>query len=352
MRGGRRSRVPQPEGIPCSLTVLYPGNMDIWTDDAVNALLPDDAVWLERDFPDANMLLLGGELPTVVDTGFVAHADATVALAAEHLPRVTQVANTHWHSDHVGGNARLQRAGAEILGSRGDADALTRADPDCCVAEYLDQPVPRYTVDRCVGDGDRVLLGDSEWTVLEVPGHTAGHLAYWNPEDRVLVAGDTFSSYDIGWVNVMLDGPGMLDTAAASLTRLQEYDARIILPGHGPAVTDPETATAAAVRRIGKQRENLGMAVNYGAKRILSFALMLRGGMRVGDLDDYLMRRRWVRDAAALLDQSAGSFVRELVDPMIAGGALTVSAGTVRASTPAAPVDSAVFGLPWPREWS
>lgn len=132
------------------MILLRVRNMTFRTDDAMVELLPYGAVWVERDFPDANMLI---------------------------LPRVARVANTHWHSDHVGGNARFQQSGAEVFGAHGDADALRRADTHCCVAEYLDQPVPVYTVDHGIGDGDRVLLGDTEWTVVEVPGHTSGHLA-------------------------------------------------------------------------------------------------------------------------------------------------------------------------------
>ena len=263
--------------------------------------------------------------------------------------------NTHWHSDHVGGNALFQRAGAQVIGAVSDAAALDRADPDCCAAEYLDQPVPRYTVDRPVSDGDRVLLGDSEWTVLAVPGHTAGHLAFWQPDHRILIAGDTLSSYDIGWVNVMLDGTGMLETAADSLARLQSLDPRIILPGHGPALTGRTgvaDALAAAGRRIGKQRTHLDVAVNYGAKRILSFALMLRGGMTTTALDTYLAEQSWAQDAAALLDMTVDEFTRSLVDPMIDGGALTVDGGTVRPTTPAEPVGPSVFDLPFPRDWA
>jgi len=47
----------------------------------------------------------------------------------------------HWHSDRVGGTARLQAMGAGIAALAVDAEAVARRDPGCCVAEYLDQPV-------------------------------------------------------------------------------------------------------------------------------------------------------------------------------------------------------------------
>ena len=313
--------------------------------------LPDGFVWRQRPFPDANFLLLTGDAPALVDSGFVAGARSTVALAHEHCRQVAWVVNTHWHSDHVGGNALLQAHGTGVIGSREDADALDRGSPGCCVAEYLDQPVPRYTVDRRVGDGDRLPLGNTQWTVLAVPGHTPGHLALWNADHRILVAGDTLSSYDVGWVNIMREGTGALDRALTSLLRLRDLDARLILPGHGPIITDPATALDKAVDRIRRQRADLDLAVGYGARRILAFALMIRGGMRIVDLDEYLTDRGWTHDAAELLGITVEEFIRSLVDGMVASGALTVTNGTVRAATEALPADPRVFDLPFPRHW-
>lgn len=313
--------------------------------------LPIGVVWRQRPFPDANFLLLLGAEPSLIDTGFTAHADATAHLAHTFASRVDRVASTHWHSDHVGGNALFQHAGAEIIGSVADAEALGRADPGCCLAEYLDQPVPQYTIDRAVADADRILLGDSEWTVRAVPGHTPGHLAYWNPEHRVLAAGDTLSAYDVGWVNVMREGMTALDAAIGSLTRLQELDARVILPGHGAVITRPAETIAKAIQRLERQRASIGHTVTYGAKRILAFALMIRDGMTPADLDGYLHNRIWAKDAARTLSTTVEDFARTLVDSMLTSGALILAHGTVRAAAETSGTDPAVFDLPYPRHW-
>lgn len=313
--------------------------------------LPKGIVWQERPFPDANFLILLGEQPALIDSGFVAHAEETSHLAHLHTEHVNWVVNTHWHSDHVGANALLQQAGAGIVGSINDAEALTRADPGCCLAEYLDQPVPHYTIDSRVDDGDRLLLGDSEWEVLAVPGHTPGHLALWNPHDRLLAVGDAMSSYDVGWVNIVSEGQQALDTALRSLERLREREARVILPGHGPLIDHPDKALAKAIGRIERQQANPELAVNYGAKRVLAFALMIRNGMTPDQLDRYLTERAWVQDAASFLGESVEDFIRTLVDSMLATGALTVRLGTIHAATESASVTPDVFDLPFPRHW-
>jgi glyoxylase-like metal-dependent hydrolase (beta-lactamase superfamily II) len=155
--------------------------------------------WQQRPFPDANLLLLPGGKPTLVDSGFVGHAGQTADWVHAHTGQLSLVVNTHWHADHVGGNGTLQARGAGIAASVADADAVARRDPGCCQAEYLDQSVTPYTVDERLHDGQIVQLGDAEWQVICTPGHTPGHLSLWQPDERLLIVGDALSDYDVGW---------------------------------------------------------------------------------------------------------------------------------------------------------
>lgn len=279
--------------------------------------LPKGMVWEERPFPNSNFLLLQGEEPTLIDSGFVAYADVTTAMVHKHAAQVTQVVNPHWHSDHVGANSLFQQRGATIIGSYPDAQELATASPDCCLAEYLDQPVPQYTINRSTADGDQLLLGDTSWQVLAVPGHTPGHLAIWNDEHRILAVGDTLSIYDVGWVNIMREGAKALDDAISSIRRLSNFDSRIILPGHGPQIDRPEQALAKAVKRLERERANVDRSVDYGAKRVLAFTLMIRGGMPLSELDNYLFNQHWARDAARTLETTTEDFIRTLINSML-----------------------------------
>jgi hydroxyacylglutathione hydrolase len=90
------------------------------------------------------------------------------------------VLNTHHHSDHVGGNRLLkERTGCLIVGSIHDRGRIP-------------------CVDRVVGEGETVTLGDAMAQVLEVPGHTLGHIAYWFAEDEALFCGDTLFALGCG----------------------------------------------------------------------------------------------------------------------------------------------------------
>jgi glyoxylase-like metal-dependent hydrolase (beta-lactamase superfamily II) len=115
--------------------------------------LPAWVTWQRRPFPDANLLLLDGRQPALVDSGFVGHAQDTAAWARAQAGQVALVVNTHWHADHVGANGLLQATGAGIAAGAPDAQAVARRDPGCCQAEYLDQPVSPYTVDVPLDDG-------------------------------------------------------------------------------------------------------------------------------------------------------------------------------------------------------
>ncbi len=76
--------------------------------------LPPWVTWQQRPFPDANLLLLPGRNPALVDSGFVGHADQTADWVHARTGQLSLVVNTHWHADHVGGNGMLQAKGAGI----------------------------------------------------------------------------------------------------------------------------------------------------------------------------------------------------------------------------------------------
>ncbi|MFJ2441710.1 MULTISPECIES: MBL fold metallo-hydrolase [unclassified Streptomyces] len=321
------------------------------SNDSSDERLPDWVTWRPRPFPDANLLLLPGRRPALVDSGFTGHAAETAAWAHAHAGRIALVVNTHWHSDHVGGNALLRARGAGIAASAPDADAVARRDPGCCGAEYLDQPVAPYTVDEPLHDGQVLRLGDADWQVVSTPGHTPGHLSLWQPEERLLAVGDALSDYDVGWVNLALDGPGAAATALASLHRLAALGPRVLLPAHGPVPADPAAAFATALRRARRLVDDPAGAVWYGARRIFAFALMIRGGVAAAEAEPYLHARAWLTDSARLLGRTPEALAAELVDSMLRSGAVVLRDGRLYASAEHRPVTAESLRVPFPRAW-
>ena len=132
-------------------------------------VLNDNYVWLLHD--DAS------KETVVVDP---AVAGPVLEAAQQRGWTISQIWNTHWHGDHVGGNAALKAAtGCTITGPAAEAEKIG-------------------TLDRMVREGDSVRIGAHRAAVLAVPAHTAGHVAYHLADDHMIFVGDTLFAMGCG----------------------------------------------------------------------------------------------------------------------------------------------------------
>lgn len=107
-------------------------------------------------------------------------ADAYLREAAAKGWQITQIWNTHWHPDHAGGNEAIKAAtGCTIVAPAVDAPKIAG-------------------VDRSVDQGDVVRLGAWEAQVIDVGGHTMGHIAYYLPAARMAFVGDSVFALGCG----------------------------------------------------------------------------------------------------------------------------------------------------------
>ncbi len=149
------------------------------------------------------------------ETGACAAVDpgqaAPVLAALDRLGwTLTHVLCTHHHGDHVGGNAEIKKAtGATIVAARVDLERIC-------------------AVDLPVSEGDQIAIGAQTARVLEVPGHTTGHVAYLFEDAQSLFSGDTLFSLGCG----RLFG-GTPDQMWESLCRLRALPGdTLVYPGH------------------------------------------------------------------------------------------------------------------------
>lgn len=285
--------------------------------------------FIERDYPSANGVLLTGPRPVLVDTGFGSDADLLLKLLAATPPAL--IVNTHFHSDHVGGNRAVQdRFGAPIAASGIEAGLVNRGDPAACEAAWLRQPIERYRVDRSLDDGDVVETGAGDWQVIATPGHTEGHLSLFCAEAGIVVLGDALHHADVGWLSPLR--PAALDQSAATLERIAGLGAVVGYSGHGPAVTDMAGALGRARRRVEGWRRDPEAIGWHACKRIFAHALMLEDGLAEDRVADALLGWPWFRDHARIVFGVApANFVQPLLREMVRADAAYWQGGVLRA---------------------
>ncbi len=132
-------------------------------------VLSDNYVWLAREHSSGAVV--------VVDP---AVAEPVLAKADELGWAITDIWNTHWHPDHTGGNAEIKAAtGCTITGPSAEFERIP-------------------TLDVQVRGGDVVRLGAAPAQVIDVPAHTAGHIAFHFDDEAVVFVGDTLFAMGCG----------------------------------------------------------------------------------------------------------------------------------------------------------
>jgi hydroxyacylglutathione hydrolase len=132
-------------------------------------VLSDNYIWLVHETDSGETM--------VVDP---AVAEPVLAEAKARGWRITAIWNTHWHPDHTGGNAAIKEAtGCTIIGPEAEAARIP-------------------TLDSLMKEGDTVRLGSVEAKVIDVPAHTAGHIAYHFASEDAAFVGDTLFAMGCG----------------------------------------------------------------------------------------------------------------------------------------------------------
>jgi glyoxylase-like metal-dependent hydrolase (beta-lactamase superfamily II) len=156
---------------------------------------------------------------------------------------------THAHPDHQGSShAICERLGIPLWCGQGDVPAMETPGgiSNSQVPGWLNRlqqrfwTGPPHPVARALVEGDEV----AGFTVLESPGHSAGHVAYWRESDRVLILGDVLNN-----MNLLTGIPGLHEPPAVftpdparnrqSARRLAELRPQLTCFGHGPPLRDP-----------------------------------------------------------------------------------------------------------------
>jgi len=106
-------------------------------------------------------------------------ADPVLEAVAAKGWSLTQILNTHWHPDHTGGNQGIKAATGAPITAPAEAQRVS-------------------AVDRVVAEGNRVTVAGAEAIIWDIPAHTAGHIAYYFEDERMIFVGDTMFAMGCG----------------------------------------------------------------------------------------------------------------------------------------------------------
>lgn len=157
---------------------------------------------------------------------------------------------THAHFDHVGAShAVCERLAVPLWCGEGDREAVESGE----LSRILPKPRswvarlgkafegPLHPVSRALREGDEV----GDFAVVESPGHTPGHLAFWRASDRTLILGDVLFHRNPVTLRKGLTEPFEVATKDPranrdSARKLAALEPAVVCFGHGPPLRDPQ----------------------------------------------------------------------------------------------------------------
>jgi glyoxylase-like metal-dependent hydrolase (beta-lactamase superfamily II) len=287
----------------------------------------DDIYNIDVPIPHAlknfNLYLLLGDEPTLIDTGPYnpAFEDIIVtALRQLRVDRLSRILITHSHIDHSGMASRLRDlTGAQVIAHRAERPRI-ESPKQRLTKEYrcyslmslamgfpedishsifglaqgwvsLSQPC---VLDVALKGGETIRAGDRELKAIHTPGHTAGHLCFYETGEGLLFSGDHL-------MRSITPNPELycppryghvtgLTQFLESLRRLERYDAVCAYPGHGKPIKQVEKRIEFNILHHQRRLEKTERAVNEGCRTVWEVALRLFPQVRgiSPDIDHFL----------------------------------------------------------------
>lgn len=251
--------------------------------------------------PSVNVYIFRGKTPTLLDTG--TNTPSTYELIQSvlhklHIDHLEQVLITHWHVDHSGAAEQFAKQGARIfIGSEDYWEWKTYAAgesfnifpewareeweiPDGLVVEGMvksyeklrrltswPEQVDQITPLQSINAGNYILKA------IPTPGHTLGHLAFYEEEQKLLFSGDILLPNQVAYPGIWLEEGKVISGLSSQLQSLEvlaKLNAHQYFPAHGEPQMNPTERCQESKEQILKQVQNYDprLSVYEGAIRL------------------------------------------------------------------------------------
>jgi glyoxylase-like metal-dependent hydrolase (beta-lactamase superfamily II) len=258
--------------------------------------LPPQIQVLERGWLSSNNVLVhDSDACTLIDSGYHAHAAQTLLLLRHALggKPLARLINTHCHSDHMGGNAAVQRAyDSRTSIPVGEAPAIAAWDDATLMLSYTGQGAEHFSFDDTIAAGDRLRLGGLEWEALAAPGHDMHALMFYARAARILISGDALWENGFGLIFPELLGQaGGYAATRATLEAISRLDIGTVIPGHGAPFGSVGRSLETAFQRLDAYERDPAKLARHALKVMLSFSLMIHRRIALAGLTQFLAER-------------------------------------------------------------
>ncbi|MGB5517590.1 MAG: MBL fold metallo-hydrolase [Gammaproteobacteria bacterium] len=217
----------------------------------------------------------------ISNAGFVVTGDGVVvfdalgtpSLANKLVSKIREITDqpirkiivSHYHADHVYGLQVFEEIGAEISAPEGaqkyiqsDAARMRLEERQFSLEPWVDENTRLVLPDSTVSKSDSFSMGGLTFTINYMgKAHSDGDLTMLVEPDSVLFSGDIIFEGRIPFVG-NADTKNWLNT----LTRLETGGLTALIPGHGPASTDPQQTIALTRAYLAYLRDTMGAAVD------------------------------------------------------------------------------------------
>jgi glyoxylase-like metal-dependent hydrolase (beta-lactamase superfamily II) len=181
-------------------------------------------VWL----PDRSDVL-------VIDPGL--QPDLILEVLRDEALTPALLLNTHGHADHIAGNAALKQAFPQVPLLIGAVETPLLVDANLNLSAGFGAPLTSPVADRTVREGDVIDAAGMSLEVLDVPGHSPGHVAFLlRTTPHIVFGGDVLFRGSIGRYDFPgSNGPLLFESIRTKLFTLPADT--VVYPGHGPVTT-------------------------------------------------------------------------------------------------------------------
>ena len=154
-------------------------------------------------------------------------------LIEENGLELAAILNTHGHTDHIAGNGFMKGINPDAPLIIGEGDAAMLTDPVANLSASYGFEIISPPADQTVKEGDSLTFGGMTFDVLDIPGHSPGHVVFVMKEQKIVLGGDVLFRGGIGRAD--FPGGNFKQLADGIRNKLFPLDPEVVVyPGHGP----------------------------------------------------------------------------------------------------------------------